>query len=276
MDKINLGIYEKALPNKLNIHRKLSLAKKIGFDQLEISIDETDEKLNRLYNSFAYELAKAQREEGIRIRTMCLSGHRKYPFGSLNFYTRSRSLEIMRRAIEFADINGIKIIQLAGYDVYYEKSNEETEKYFAENLAKAVEMASKYGVILAFETMETEFMDTVEKAMKYVNLIDSPYLGIYPDIGNLKNAAVKYGTDVTEDLKLGRGHIFAAHLKETNPGIYRDMTFGSGGHTEYESSVAELKSQGVGIYTGEFWDHEEENYEEIITDAYKFLTEKLQ
>ena len=275
MDKINLGIYEKALPNELNIHQKLKLAKEIGFDQVEISVDETDEKLNRIYNGFAYDLAKAQRDEGVRIRTMCLSGHRKYPFGSLDTFKRNKSLSMMEKAIEFADINGIRIIQLAGYDVYYEESCPDTVKYFTENLAKAVEMASKYGVILAFETMETEFMDTVEKAMKYVKLIDSPYLGIYPDIGNLKNAAVKYGTDVVEDLKLGRGHIFAAQLKETNPGIYRDMTFGSGGHTEYERCISELKDQGVNLYTGEFWNHGEENYKEIIRDAYEFLTDKL-
>lgn len=31
---------------------------------------------------------------------------------------------------------------------------------------------------LGFETMETPFMDTVEKAMHYVKLVDSPYLGV--------------------------------------------------------------------------------------------------
>lgn len=276
MDKINLGIYEKAIPNNLEINEKLSLAKKIGFDQVEISIDESDEKLQRLTNGFSKKLLKAQIDSEIRVRTMCLSGHRKYPLGSMDENIRKRSLEIMQKAIEFSDENSIRIIQLAGYDVYYEKSSEDTKKYFLENLSKSVEMASKYGVILAFETMETSFMDTVEKAMKYVNIINSPYLGVYPDIGNLKNAAVKYGTDVVEDLKKGRGHIFAAHLKETNPGIYRDMTFGSGGHTEYESSIKELKDQGVRIFTGEFWDHGEENYKDIIKNAHEFLINKLE
>ena len=61
-----------------------------------------------------------------------------------------------------------------------------------DNLRKAAAMAEKTGVLLGFETMETEFMNTVEKAMKYVCLVDSPYLQIYPDIGNLTNAAVTY------------------------------------------------------------------------------------
>ncbi|MDY3006700.1 L-ribulose-5-phosphate 3-epimerase [Anaerococcus porci] len=275
MDKINLGIYEKALPNELSIKEKLRFAKEIGFNQLEISIDESDEKLNRLYNGFSKKLLQAQIDEGMRVRTMCLSGHRKYPMGSLDKNIREKSLDIMQKAIEFADLNSIKIIQLAGYDVYYEESSIETEKYFIDNLIKAVEMASKYGLILAFETMETSFMDTVKKSMKYVRLINSPYLGIYPDIGNLKNAAVKYGKDVIEDLKEGKGYIFAAHLKETNPGIYRDMEFGSGGHTEYERCIKELKNQNVALYTGEFWNHGEENYKDIIKNAYEFLEKKL-
>ncbi|MDY6019220.1 MAG: L-ribulose-5-phosphate 3-epimerase [Anaerococcus sp.] len=275
MDKTNLGIYEKALPNELSIREKIQIAKKIGFDQLEISIDESDEKLARLYNGFAKELLQVQIQENFRVRTMCLSGHRKYPMGSTSQQIRKKSLEIMQKAIEFADINSIKIIQLAGYDVYYEQSSKETEKYFIDNLIKAVNMASKYGVVLAFETMETSFMDTVEKAMKYVKLINSPYLGLYPDIGNLKNAAVKYGKDVVEDINLGKGHIFAAHLKETKPGVYRDMTFGTDGHTEYERCIEELKNQKVSIYTGEFWNHGEENYKEIVKDAYTFLKGKL-
>ena len=144
MDKINLGIYEKALPNRLDINEKLKLAKKIGFNQLEISIDESDEKLNRLTNGFSKKLLKAQIDNDMRVRTMCLSGHRKYPFGSNDEQIRKKSLDIMQKALEFADINSIKIIQLAGYDVYYEKSNEKTKKYFIENLFKAVDFASKY------------------------------------------------------------------------------------------------------------------------------------
>ena len=34
------------------------------------------------------------------------------------------------------------------------------------NLKKAVEMAAVHGVVLGFETMETEFMNTCEKSMK--------------------------------------------------------------------------------------------------------------
>ena len=96
---------------------------------------------------------------------MCLSGHRKYPLGDLDPDTESRSLEIMEKAIYLAQDLGIRIIQLAGYDVYYKEGNKDTKNQFVKNLHIATEMAAKYGIVMGFETMETPFMDTVEKAI---------------------------------------------------------------------------------------------------------------
>lgn len=210
-----LGLYEKAMPKDLSWKEKMLAAKGAGFDFIEISIDETDEKLARLDMSREERLAlmELMSETGVPIRTMCLSGHRKYPLGSNDPETCARGMEIMEKAIRLAEDLGIRIIQLAGYDVYYEEGSEETRERFEENLKKAVEMAAKAGVMMGFETMETEFMNTVEKAMVYVNRVNSPYLNVYPDLGNVTNAAVTYGTDVEEDLETGRGHLAAMHLK---------------------------------------------------------------
>jgi len=277
--KYTLGLYEKAMPKNLEIEEKLELTKLSGFDYMEISIDESDDKMSRIFLPYKeiIEFSKASINTGVRINSMCLSGHRKYPLGSHDKLTREKSLDIMKRALEFAQITGIRLIQLAGYDVYYENSDQVSKDYFAENLARCTEMAASYGVIMGFETMETPFMDTVEKAMKYVKLIDSPYLGVYPDIGNLQNAAVMYKTDILDDIKKGQSHIFASHLKETKPGLYRDMHFGQAdGHTQYIPCIKQLYKQGVRIFTGEFWDKGEENYKEILTSSSTFLRSKIE
>lgn len=254
MKAYTLGLYEKSMPGHLSWRDKLNSAKKTGFDFLEMSIDETDEKLARLEMSKEerFELLKMMAEENIRIHTMCLSGHRKYPLGSSDINKSLRSMEIMEKAIRLASDLGIRIIQLAGYDVYYEESNEETKKRFLENLHIATLMAGKEGVILGFETMETEFMNTVGKAMKYVDIVSSPYLNIYPDSGNLKNASVTYGTNVYEDIKSGRGHLIAMHLKETVPGKFREVPFGTG-HVNFADMIKTAWSLGVRKYVTEFW-----------------------
>lgn len=276
-NKYSLAIYEKALPPGLPFRTMLETALESGFDRLEISIDESDVRLNRLDWSAQQkrELWQISKDCGVPITTMCLSGHRKYPFGSHDETKRQRSMEIMEKAVDFSCEVGIRIIQLAGYDVYYESHDAFTEEKFAENLQKSVDYASKCGIVLAFETMESPFMDTVEKAMKYVNMINSAWLGIYPDIGNLQNAAVLYGHEVEDDLKLGAGHIFAVHLKETLPGIYRDMRFNSGGHTKYDSCIQTVSENGVSMFTGEFWYKDGQDCHQEAMSAAAFLRSKL-
>ncbi|EOU1577318.1 L-ribulose-5-phosphate 3-epimerase [Clostridium perfringens] len=277
MKEYFIGLYEKAMPNTLTWREKLQCAKENNFDFLEVSIDETDEKLKRL------DMTKEERqvlvdlmyEVGLPIRTMCLSGHRKYPIGSADETTRNRGMRIMEKAIELADDLGIRIIQLAGYDVYYEEGSEETRRLFYENLKKAVEMAARSGIILAFETMETEFMNTVEKAMNYVKKIDSPYLGVYPDCGNITNAAInKYNKNVIEDLRSGKGHIMAVHLKETKPGKFREIPFGTG-HVDFESIIKESYNMGVRRFVTEFWYTGTGDYRVEIKNSRKFIEEKF-
>lgn len=277
MDKLNreyrLGLYEKSMPNTLSWVEKLNIVKESGFDYLEISIDESDERLARLDQS-TDEIKEAIKETGVPICSMCLSGHRKYPLGSHDQKIQERSLEIMKKAILFAADLGIRIIQLAGYDVYYEKGDASTKEAFENNLKKCVDMAAQYGIVLGFETMETPFMDTVEKSMQYVNRMQSPYLGVYPDIGNLKNASLFYGVDVNEDLTCGKGHIVASHLKETVPGQYREIPFGTG-HTEFVKNIKTLKRLGVRMFVGEFWYVQNEDWKDVIFHANQFLREKL-
>jgi predicted hexulose-6-phosphate isomerase len=273
----SLGLYEKALPPEAEAGLLCRRAREAGFDRLELSIDESEARLSRLdwCEKAQYALGLRAREEGAPIRTLCLSAQRKYPMGARDPAVRARSLDILRRAVAFAANAGIGIIQLAGYDVYYEEGDGDTRARFGEGLRRGVEWAAASGVSLAFETMETPFMDTVEKAMTWVRDVGSPWLGLYPDIGNLQNAAALYGRSVTADLCLGRGHILALHLKETKPGVYRDMRFGSGGHTAYVPCLRAALDMGVRLFTGEFWYHGEPDWQEAVRDAGRFLREKL-
>ena len=73
-----------------------------------------------------------------------------------------------------------------------------------------------------------------------------------------------------EDIELGKGHIVAAHLKETIPGHYREIPFGTG-QIDFKKMVDTFLSIGVRRFTGEFWYVGEENWLEDIHFANKFL-----
>ena len=271
MARYALGLYEKAMPGTMTIGDKLECAKECGYDYVELSVDETDEKLARLDWTKEERLAlvKEMYRVGLPLRSMCLSGHRKYPFGAKDPEVRKRGMEIMEKAIDLADDLGIRTIQLAGYDAYYEKDQwEGSRQAFLENLTKATEMAAAKGISMGFETMETPFMNTVWKSMFYVNHIDNPWLGVYPDGDNLTNAAVADGSSVTDDLYSGRGHVIAMHLKATKPGLFRDMVFDDPtSHVDFEADIARAWSLGVRRYVTEMWYLGSEKWKDDIHTA---------
>ncbi len=272
-----LGVYEKGMPGTLSIEEKLVEAGRAGFDYVELSIDETDEKLGRLdwRAEDIQALLESQWRTGVPVRSMCLSGHRRFPLGHPDVSIQKRSLEIMRGAIRLSARLGIRVIQIAGYDVYYEPSTDQTRQTFARNLSLSVEMAAREGVILAFETMETEFLNTVRKALSWVERIDSPYLQIYPDLGNITNSALSYGTDVLADLASGRGHLAALHLKESKPGVFREVPYGEG-HVNFSSAIAMALRLGVRMFVGEFWDDGQEDWRGVMKRNNEFLRSSLE
>lgn len=278
MTEYQLGLYEKAMPEALPLSEKLKAAGEAGFDFMELSIDEGDEKIARLdWTSSEIDRTRHFIEAaGLPVYSICLSAHRRFPLGDPDKAVRTRGLAIMEKAISLAASLGVRIIQLAGYDVYYKESSEATRAFFAENLARSVEMAARSSVLLAFETMETPFLNTVEKAMYWVNKIASPYLAIYPDLGNITCALNGNPQLVAADLESGRGHLAALHLKETKPGVFREVPYGAG-HVDFKSGIKTAWALGVRFFTGEFWWTREagDAWPSLLRENAAFLREKL-
>ena len=249
----SLGLYEKAMPD-VSWPEKLKIAKEAGYDFVEISIDATEERIARVYSSKRErrELVELCWELDMPIRTLNASALTKYSLGNPDPAVCARGMEIAERSVELAEDLGVRIVMIPGYDVYYEPHSDETERRFVGNIRRLERTAACAGVQLGFETMENEFMNTVEKALYYIGLVQSNYLKIYPDIGNTTNAAVLHGTDPIEDLRLGRGQLLALHLKETCPGHYREIPYGTG-HVDFEAAVKTAWELGVRRYVTEFW-----------------------
>jgi L-ribulose-5-phosphate 3-epimerase/hexulose-6-phosphate isomerase len=272
-----IGIYEKAIPNKYDWASKIKIAKEAGYDFIEMSIDESDERLYRL------EWSKEKRgyirellfDNDFYIQSICLSAHRRFPFGSKHEGTRQKAYEIMDQAIALAKDLGVRNIQLAGYDVYYEEADEETKELFIEGLKYAARKASSANMMLSIEIMDTEFIGTITRCMEYIEIINSPWLQIYPDFGNLSQ-----WTNVPEDeLEIGIHHIVGIHLKDTKPGIFKCIPFGEGtvDFVKLFKKMDELKFQGpflVEMWADNDLDNSFDSSVEHIRKAKNWLIDK--
>ena len=255
---ISLGIYEKALPDDLSWNEKLLLVKELGFNYLELSVDESDEKLARLNweDDEIKEVTNAIKETGTPIYTLMLSGHRRYPLGSSKYEDRDKSIEMAYKAIDLARKIGIRNIQLAGYDVYYEKKSVLSNTLFLEGLQDIVNYAANSQVMLAIETMDDPFINSITKVRNIKKQIKSPWLQAYPDLGNI---SAWPQNNIINELAIGFENIVSIHLKDTLqvskdfPGKFKNVDFGTG-CVDFKGCLKFLNDMGYsGTYTIEMW-----------------------
>lgn len=271
---VPLGIYEKALPPGDDWVVRLSQAKTLGFDFLEMSVDESDGRLARLEWSAEQRMAviNAIALTGVRIPSMCLSAHRRYPLGAEDDDTRNHGLEIMQKAIVLAQDLGIRVIQLAGYDVWYQQANTHTRERFRQGLELAVQMASRAQVMLAMEIMDYPLMNSISKALGYSHYLNNPWFQLYPDIGNLS----AWDNDVQMELESGAGHIVAVHIKDTLPGVFKNVPFGHG-VVDFEKCFRTLQNSGYrGPYLIEMWSESAEDPLQEVRQARAWVIRQMQ
>jgi L-ribulose-5-phosphate 3-epimerase/hexulose-6-phosphate isomerase len=271
-----VGLYEKALPNALSWEEKLKTTKELGFDFLEISVDESDERRSRLdwSDEEVYGLRRLCEEYQVPFQSMCLSAHRKFPFGSADPKVREQAVIHMEKAITLAYKLGIRTIQLAGYDVYYEPADKTTHQRFIEGMKLSAQLAERAGVMLAVEIMDTNYLNSLSKFEVLNREIDSPYFTAYPDVGNISG----WNYDIVTELKLSKPHITQIHLKDTYrvtpdyKGQFRDLVIGEG-EVDFNAIFKTLKeTECVVPLVIEMW-AQDEHWKENILKAQVRLNE---
>lgn len=262
-----IGLYEKALPNRFSWEEKCLSAKLAGYDFIELSVDESDVRLARLeeIELLASTLNPLLKQYSLSIRSLCLSAHRRFPFGSADAAKRERAYDIMKKALHLADALHIRNIQLAGYDVYYEQSTDASKSYFLQGLKDAAKLAERHNIMLSLEVMDTPFMGTIERAVQYVELVNSPYLKVYPDLGNLS----QFSDHPAQELIDHVSHIVAIHLKDTQKTVFKEVPFGKG-TVDFKTLFKTLHSLHYqGPFLVEMWADNQAN--ETLNDVVKRL-----
>ena len=281
-DKLVMGIYEKALPKKENWSTKIDIAKEAGYDFIEISVDESDERLARLNwsNEEIKNMNNLLIDKDFRIPSMTFSGQKRFPMGSMDNATREKSMDLMKKAVELADKLGVRVIQVTGYDVYYEERSDKTREMFIQNLKKATEWASKACITLAIENMENTFLNSVTKYMEIAEEVDSPWLKLYPDLGNL---TAWTHDEVYNELEKGikAQQIIAIHLKEakkvadTFGGIFRELEFGTGDVDFVKTFETLKKVEFKGPFLVEMWNESSNTPLEDIKKVREWMLSRM-
>lgn len=97
--------------------------------------------------------------------------------------------------------------------------------------------------------MDAPVIDSMNKAVAVVQEINSPWVQLYPDIGNLAAARNPPPTE----LMLTAGRLLAVHVKDARPGEIRGVPF-SRGIVPFKETFRTMRMMGFcGPMTVEMW-----------------------
>lgn len=267
-----MGLYEKSICTSWPWEDKFALVKDAGYDYFELAIDATEEKLARLYDRG--EMSKIRRVSeryDLPLYTFAFTANRFFPLGSPDDAVRQRGVALLCDACDFAAYVGAQTINIAAYDVYESESTPQTEALFIRSLERCAEHAAMRGVIISLETMDSHFIDTTQKAMKYVRMLDSPYVQIGADPGNI----TAMGHNPVTDIPTGAKHIVEVEFKDVLPGNVRDIELGTGilNFDAVFQMLGEIHYSGFLAF--ETWAHEDPANHPKIFSALEFLKQKM-
>ncbi len=266
------GVYEKALPGG-DWPTMLEDARQAGFDFVEMSIDESDERIARLNwtRETRRELARESAKQGMPIFSICLSGHRRYGLGSANAETRRKAAEMLDAAIGLASDLGVRVIQIAGYYAFYEDVDPGARARYIEGLRRGVTLAARRGVMLAVENIDTPDMASISECLTLRDELDSPWFQIYPDVGNF----AVHSLDVLAEVALLPGSSVGLHLKDARPGEPRRVSFGKGA-VPFDLVFAALARSGYeGPLTLEMWNDDRDDALANATEALRWVKNEI-
>lgn len=271
LNQYALILYEKALQPG-SWEQMFSDTAELGFDGFELSIDESDERLERLNWSDreCLQLIRTAKEKGIRLQSLCFSGQRRFPMGSANPCVVRHSMELMKKCIHLCANLGIRVLQVAGYDVFYEAASPDTYQRYVYNLKKAVQIAERYGVMLAIEPVEMG-ITSVSMALKIIREIGSPFLQVYPDIANMASLGIDYYSEIEK----GMGHIVQLHVRDALPDYFYGVDIGTG-IIDFVKTFQLFGQLGISCpITLEMWNMDNPHYFKTVAHAREFLLNSL-
>lgn len=262
-----LGIYEKALPQS-PWDEQYELASLAGFDFIELSIDAN--RLNKLdyTNDQIQEIKNAANKYHMSIETLVLSANRYYPLGDKQL--RNQGIQIVKKAIILASKLGVKVIQLAAYDVYGKSSTDESKKLYIDALKEILEFNEDYNITLAIEVLEdVPHLNKSKKLVELLSLINHPKLKEYADTGNL----VFNGFDPLQDLKDAKNYMVAIHIKDAIYHNEHNIGYGEG-EINFDEIFTYLKQINyTGYLVSECW--YEKDYVPNLKQINDFIRSKM-
>jgi len=182
---MKIGINRWTMPPEWSLAECFRAAKEAGFDSVEINIAETGELTLNTGEAEVRRLADRAREAGITLSSLSNGLGWSYPLTSNDPSVRRQGMEVMRaalRAARWLDVNtALCVPGIVSADVRYDVAYERAQAALRELAPEAEAL----GVFIGVENVWNKFLLSPLEMARFVDEVDSPWVGVYFDAGNI-------------------------------------------------------------------------------------------
>jgi L-ribulose-5-phosphate 3-epimerase len=175
------------------ILEKFQLCKEVGFDGMEltnpINFGESEAEVSPEKNDAKVaEILAASRETGMPVHGLVnILGNRKAHIASPDEATREKGRMLLEQSVRNCHAyGGSGILLVPGKVGGPHESHDEVWQRSIEQIRQVLPVASQLGVRICIETVWNKFCEKPEQLRDFVDEINSPWFGVWLDIGNVR------------------------------------------------------------------------------------------
>jgi L-ribulose-5-phosphate 3-epimerase len=193
---------------KGSVREKLQAVKAAGFNGVEMA-SHMDQA----------EVLKGRDETGLEITSVCGERHWSLPLSDPSPKVRAEGLAALKQTLQDAKVYGAGSILLVPGVVNKDVSFDDCWDRSIEQIRLALPLAEELQVRISIENVWNNFITTEDQAVRYLDVINSPWVGWHFDCGNI----IRYGDPIVWIKTLGP-RINRVHIKEYS----RDLAMRNG------------------------------------------------
>ena len=196
--KLRKGIMWGTVGVKGSVLEKMQAVKAAGYDAVEMA-SHMDQA----------EVLKARDETGLEIASVCGERHWSLPLSDPSPKVRAEGLAALKQTLQDAKVYGASSILLVPGVVNKDVSFDDCWDRSIEQIKQALPLAGQLEVRISIENVWNNFITREEQAVRYLDVLDSPWAGWHFDVGNI----IRYGDPIVWIKTLGP-RINRVHIKE--------------------------------------------------------------
>lgn len=181
------SIGDNMIPRGWRFEQGLELAKKAGFDGIELWLGNTPWFQMTTTDAEVRELGRKIENAGLVVSNVSTGLHWKYPISARDPKVREEGIRIVEREIETAALLGTDVILLVPGLVTEEVPYNEVYMRCLDALKHLAPKAAKANVKIGCENCNSEhrFLISPREFWQFLNDVNSPYVQMFLDVGNI-------------------------------------------------------------------------------------------